>query len=280
MRPAAMGALALVAAACTAPVKQYDIMSTTLTCEQANEHAYRTLVVMGFTVTAFEPAAVGRRGLLRGSRETSAGGEAATVRVTCDGQAVAVEASQDGRVLGQIDFKRGYYMSFAGLEEQAAMRSSAAAAEEARSFATKREKGVQVVLEPVRGLGAKLDFDLDLAAGGVLPVKLQIKNVTERAYRVDPREVVLVRADGQRVPPLTTAQAAAQVATALRAQGVAVGDDEVRRRLDARQVTGTEVPATQSLTGYLYYPLAAYVKGRVVLEDPAAEESEGFVVEF
>jgi len=111
-------------------------------------------------------------------------------------------------------------------------------------------------------------------------VKLQIKNVTERAYRVDPREVVLVRADGQRVPPLTTAQAAAQVATALRAQGVAVGDDEVRRRLDARQVTGTEVPATQSLTGYLYYPLAAYVKGRVVLEDPAAEESEGFVVEF
>jgi hypothetical protein len=280
MRRVAMGVLVLFAGACTAPVRQYDIMSSTLTCEQANEYAYRTLEAMKFSITAFEPAAVGRTGVVRGSRDTTTGGQAATVRVTCNGQSVVIDASEDGRLLGQSEFKRGYYMSFTGLQSQEEIRANAAAAEEARPFAAKREKGVQVLLEPVRGLQAKLDFDLDLAAGGILPVKLEIKNVTERAYRLDLQDVVLVRADGQRVPPLATAEAAAQVVAALRGQGVALTDDDVRRRLAAHEITDTTVPSTRSVSGYLYYPLASYVKGRVVLEDPAAEESEGFVFQF
>ena len=59
-----------------------------------------------------------------------------------------------------------------------------------------------------------------------------------------------------------------------------VNDAEITSRLQERLLQSRAVPANQNVHGYLFYPAAAYTKGRVSLEDEATEESEGFVVEF
>ncbi len=141
-----------------------------------------------------------------------------------------------------------------------------------------------MLLEPVTGLGAKLDFDLDLAAVGVLPVRVIINNVTPRTYRFDPDDIVLVQSDGARVHPISVGEAARRIGDVERqkatAESARPSSAEVTQRLQTRLLTGRSVAANQTLKGYLYYPLASYVKGRVTLEDQESEESEGFVVQF
>jgi hypothetical protein len=286
--PAARSLVAYTAvmllAACTPPVRQYDIKNQKLTCEQGNQYAYKTLRAMGFTVTQFEPAAAGRQGTLRATRQEGGSAQNATVVITCSGT-VSLDASEDGRILGQLDLKRAFYMAFTGVAAMEAVNETAAREEAQRPLAAKKEKGLQVLLEPVTGLGSKLDFDLDLAAGGVLPVRILIANATPRTYTFDPDDIVLIQKDGVRVPPISVTTAAQRVTDVLRqmpaGQGALPPDNaEVRRRLEARVLSLHAVTANQTTTGYLFYPLAPYVKGRVSLEDQETEESEGFVVEF
>ena len=47
--------------------------------------------------------------------------------------------------------------------------------------ASQQRGDLQVLLEPIRGQEAKLDFKLDLAAAGVLPVRVTIANRTPHA---------------------------------------------------------------------------------------------------
>ena len=286
VRTALAASLVLLAAtACTPPIRQFDLKQQPLTCEQANADTYETLRTMGFTVTAFDPAAIGRVGTIRATREDRGSTQNVTVVITCTGRGADIDASEDNRWLGLLEFKRGFYLAFTATAAQAASASVAARDESERPFEQKRLKGLQVLLEPVLGLGAKLDFDFDLAAAGVLPVRVTINNVTTRTYRFDPSDVVMIGKDGTRVPPLTVAAAAQRVVDAARQP--TAGDKmaspdgaEVARRLQERLLQSHTVPAKQSVKGYLFYPSAPYVKGRISLEDVATEETEGFVVEF
>jgi hypothetical protein len=272
-------------AACTPPIRQFDLANQALTCVQANESTYRTLQSMNFTVTEFSPAVVGRPGRLRGTREERGATQNVTVAITCNGRTADVDADEERKLLGRLEFKRGFYLAFTATAARAAADTPAARQEAARPPAQKKDKGLQVLLTPVWGLGAKLDFDLDLAAAGVLPVLVTMSNVTPRTYTFDPADVVLVEKDGTRVRPITVDAAADRVVEIERqgaaASGAVPGDRaEVVRRLQAQALRGHSLAANQSLKGYLFYPLAPYVKGRVALEDQASEETEGFVVEF
>jgi hypothetical protein len=269
--------------ACTPPVRQYELKSQKLTCAQANDYAYRTLQSMKFTITAFEPAIVGHAGTLRGTRQDR-GTQNVTVVVTCDGGNANVSASEDGKWLGQLEFKRGFFLAFTGTAAQTAVSESVASAEAKRPLEQKQRKGLYVRLEPVGGLGAKLDFDLDLAAAGVLPVLVSINNATPRTYALDPDDVTLAQADGTRVHPLAVAAAVQRVAVGAGQQAQtgtsASNSAEITQRLEGHLLTTRSVGPNQSVKGYLYFPLGAYVKGRVSLEDTESEEAEGFVVEF
>ncbi len=112
--------LAATAAACTPPIRQFDLENQTLTCEHVNQYAYKTLRSMGFTITQFEPAAVQRPGTLRGSRDEH-GTQSVTVIITCTGTTAAVDASEDGRYLGQIEFKRDFHVGFTATPAAAAV---------------------------------------------------------------------------------------------------------------------------------------------------------------
>jgi hypothetical protein len=272
---------ALLLAGCTLPVNQYALHKQALTCEEANTYAYRTLQNLGYTVTALEPAAPGQPGRVHGSRDVkSYGVHTVTVVVKCNGHTADVNASEDGKFLGQVDFKRAFYLSFTSSVSMAAADAAAAASGQRAPSA-----GLQVLLKPVRGLAAKLELGLDLAAAGVLPVHVTLSNGTARVYTLDPTEdIVLAKADGTRVRPMRVAEVARAV-VAVPGTSPAPGSHPtdtaaVRRRLKAQQLSTHAVAAHQIIKGYLFFPLAPYVKGRVSLEDRQTEETEGFVVEF
>jgi hypothetical protein len=284
IRGAACHAALLLVSACAFPLRQFELKDRPFDCKQANRYAYFTLRSMGFSLNALEPATVDHAGAMHGIRKTETGTESATVAITCHKAGGAdITASQDAAFLGQTEFKRGFYMSFTGVVSQEEGQAEAAQAEAARPFEEKKRKGLQVWLRPVPGLGSRLDFNLDLDAGSVLPVLVTVNNVTTRTYRLDPSAIVLIRHDGTRVPPLALHDAAQQVETA--AATHATGNSPpvlatVIRELESHRFTARSVAPTQRLSGYLYYPAAEYTKGRVVLEDAESEESEGFVVEF
>jgi hypothetical protein len=274
------------AAACTPPIRYFDLKRQPLTCEQANARTLRTLQEMGFTITAFEPAAAGRRGTLRGTRQER-GTQNITVVLTCGSQGVDVDASEDGKLLGQLEFKRAFYLGFTSVVQQAMAAEVAAQTGAETPLQEHKGGGLRVLIEPVRGLSSKLDFDLDLPAAGVLPVRITIDNATARTYRFDPADIVLIQKDGTRVRPLPVDAATRRIADAERQRAAATPETavahdsgEIAQRLQQRALEGSSVSAHQTAKGYLFYPLAPYVKARVSLEDKESEETEGFVVEF
>lgn len=280
VRAGSITACIVVFVACTPPIRQFDLDNQRLTCDKANSYALRTMQAMGFTVTAFEPAAVGRTGTLRGTRDEQ-GVQNVTVTLTCREHDVDIDASEDGKFLNRLEFRRGFYLSFTGIV-QAAEITDAAAREAALHPAQDRKgPGLRVLLEPVPGQAAKLDFNADLAAAGVLPVRVTIVNGTTRTYRFDPADVALVERDGTRVRPLSIDDVAQRIAAAPRPSDAAAPDaSSLMQQLRARALSGDPIAANQTVKGYAFFPLGRYAKGRVSLEDQATEESEGFVVEF
>jgi hypothetical protein len=272
------------ALSCTPPVLQYGLENQKLTCARANHYSYRTLEAMGFEISAFEPAAVGHPGTIHASRKER-GVENVTVTITCRSDGAAdINASEDGRLFGQVEFKRGFYLAFTSVAEQTAANEAAARVEAQRPLEEKKEKGLRVLLQPMPGQAAKLDFALDLAADGILPVRVTINNASARSYSLDANDVALIQRDGTRVHPLPIDQVVERVGTAerTRSDGTAATTDSaaISQPLHERLLKVRTVAAGQQLSGYLYFPLGSYSKGRVTLEDQQSEETEGFVVEF
>jgi hypothetical protein len=56
--------------------------------------------------------------------------------------------------------------------------------------------------------------------------------------------------------------------------------DVITQLLDGKRLIATRVGPHSEVTGYLYFPLADYVRARAVLTEEDSDEAEGFVVEF
>jgi hypothetical protein len=274
--------------ACTPPIKQYDIKDESLGCDEANRFAYQALTGMGFEVTEFEPAAPGRRGTLRGTRErsgTQAGTQSAVVKIDCDPEGVSVVASDEGNLLGQRDLKWGFYLGFLAARDTSAVRKEMEgkiAAGTAPESMQRRD--VRILLNPIADHSAKLDFGFHAAARGVLPLRVRINNLTERSYLLDPEAIRLTRADRQRVRPISPDQAAALITAARDADTknavTPMSLDEVSARLRQKLFTVNRLPPGAEADGFLYFPAGDYERGRVLLTEEASGETEGFLIEF
>jgi len=278
----------LYLAACTTPLQQFELRDRPLSCEDANQVSYKTLRAMGFTLTAFEPAKPGKPGVLKGFRQRSgpdAERQNVTVDIECAPTGVSVDAHEDYALLDQIEFKRGFYHSFTNI---VSMTAADEAMEERIDAGTappsQQRNDLQVLVEPIRGHEAKLYFDIDLAAGGILPLRLTMNNRTANRYRLNPDEIRLTRKDRKRVSSLTPAQAAARVVAArLPGGGEPVTNaslDAVTKRLRDELFAAAAVEPGENLSGYLYFPLGDYQRARVVVIEDRSGESEGFMVEF
>jgi hypothetical protein len=274
--------------ACSPPIKQFELRDQTLSCEEANEMSYKTLRAMGFTLTAFEPAKPGNAGVLKGHRQRPGPPpyrQSVTVDIECAPSGTSIDAHEDSTLLDQVEFKRGFYHSFTNI---VSMTAAEQALEERIDAGTappsQQRRDLQVLVEPVRGHEAKLYFEIDLAAGGILPLRLTMNNRTAHRYRLKPEEIRLTRTDRKRVSSLTPEQAAARVAEARQPKTgepvTTASLESVTNRLRGELFVADAVEPGERLSGFLYFPLAEYQRARVVVVEDGSGESEGFMVEF
>jgi hypothetical protein len=280
-------AACLTPSACNPPIRQYDLKNQPLTCPEANRYAYRTVKAMGFSASRFDPAQPGRPGEIRGRRErpgASGGEQRIAVRVTCTPNGADIDAREEGS-LDQITLKRGFHHSFTNIVSMTEAEEHLEEQIDAGTAPPSQQRhDLQVLVEPVRGQGAKLDFDFDLAAAGVLPVRVEINNWTSRGYTLEPDRIRLQRKDRRRVDSIPPAEVAERVVGARDPDsGEPVTDlprPAVLERLRERVFSAHEIAPGDKVEGYLYFPLAEYLRARVVLTEGESGEVEGFLVEF
>lgn len=278
----------LLLAACNAPIRQYDLNDQPLSCDEANRLSYRTIEAMRFKVGEFQPGAPGQPGVIKASRVVSGENgreQSVTVTVVCTPTGANIDASEDGAFLNQLEFKRAFHHAYLNVVSMNAARQQldqqilAGTAPESQ-----QRRDLKVVVQPQRGQASKLDFAFDLAAAGVLPVRVAIANLTPRTYTLDVAAIRLTRADRERVAALTPAEAAERIANAKQGSPpqpvTALSRTAIADALVLHQFAAREIAPGAEREGFLYFPLGDYISARVVLTDKESGEDEGVRVEF
>jgi hypothetical protein len=325
-------------AAATAVSRGYEIHTSDLTCDDANRHVQQALGGMHMRITDFRKAEPGSPGYAEAVRAKDEGGSMkGTVDIRCDAGMVHVVPDSAGFSAGS-EFERGFFLSMTGRADlvveregrystgvvhkrentTASARATAdsaldadAALESAQAndaggdtpFAESAEGGVEVQVELVRGFATVLDFEANVSAAGILPVKITVGNKTKRSYDFDPRAVAL-RKDGtaDRTEPMPARQAVERLQShGAQAEGKApegegeaanegvaggaevdgLGDVQAASRIiPEREIKAVRLAPGQNVSGYLYFPDGEYDRARVTMTDVATGETEGFVVEF
>lgn len=271
-----------VLVACASMHSQYAVRRNNLTCDQANRYAFQSLRSLGYTVTSFEPAAVGRAGVLRGNKsEENRSSHDGVVRITCDPSEVLLEAKEEQLLSQDLTFTRGFYLAFTGIADHASAGNAYA---EQQSGGT-TGGGVKFKIQPQLALETKLDFGEDLAAGGVLAVKVNVQNGSSITYTLDPSAIELRPRGGTgKVTQLDLGAAAAAVARAAK-DGLDPGiagptAQSIEDTLRKRALKGGTLAPGASAEGFVYFPVGSYARARATLVDVDSQESEGFLVEF
>jgi hypothetical protein len=274
--------LAAWAVACTPMHAQYNVRRSNITCDQANRYAFQSLKSLGYTVTSFEPAAVGRAGVLRATKsEEGSSSHDGIVHIACDSSEVRLEASEEQFLSQDMTFTRGFYLAFTGIADHST--ENAAYAEEQAGGAT--EGGVKFKIQPQLALETKLDFGEDLAAGGVLAVKVVVQNGSPVTYTLDPAAIELrPRGGSDKVGQIAIGDAAKAVAKAAAADldpGIpGPSASSIETTLRQRALVGRTLKPGDKAEGFVYFPTGSYARARATLVDVESGESEGFLVEF
>ncbi len=249
----ALMAVATAVSACAAPAR-YAIQRPDLTCARATRVAHRSVVELGYTVTALLPARPDRAGEVVVKR-TGPEGEAETARVviTCGGQGAVLQPYEDA-LFPNYEFSRAFGYSFKALVQRPDE-------EEPRANA-----GLEVLVEALTVYQALLDLDGVPTVGDTALVRITVRNHTDRAVALDPARIDLVPAGGEAAAPLAGSKLEAALAPGAAAERVRT------ERLAARPIA----PHTTA-RGYLVYPAGDYREARIAIEDVETGETEGFV---
>jgi len=266
--------LALVAA-CTPALRRFDLVDQPVTCQEATPLAYRTVTALRYRATSLEPATASRRGVLNASRTGTDGEERLTVTIDCNAGGVTLDATRDGLLAQQAETRQAFYNTFLAVRANAAAEAEAARQQIAGSAPAARQRGdLQVAVTPLPGPASRLEFPVDLSSAGLLPVRVEITNLTTRTYAVDPAAAHLTGADRRRTAALPPADAAAQLSSGPGSLAA------LRDALISRALTAAEIPPGGQRRGFLYFPDGAYASATIVLTDVVTAEAEVVRVEF
>jgi hypothetical protein len=274
----------VVSLGCASMQSQYEVRRNNLSCDQANRYALQSMRSLGYDVTAFEPAAVGRDGVLRGGKSDPASGRSlghdGVVHITCESTGVRLAAAQDKLVSQDVTFSRGFYLAFTGLADNATTDKVYADAQSGGAT----EGGVKFKIEPQLALETKLDFGEDLGAGGVLAVKVTVQNGSKITYTLDPSAIELRPRGGPgKVTQMDFGEASRAIAKAATAgldPGIAGPTPaSIEATLRKRALVGGTLPPGGHAEGFVYFPSGSYARARATLVDESGE-SAGFLVEF
>lgn len=88
-------------------------------CEQANQRTTTAMTHLGFTITSSSPALMGKRGVIKGSRDGSHGQETVMVTILCGSEAIFMDTTADNPLLKSPEFlqpisdvRRGFFAYF------------------------------------------------------------------------------------------------------------------------------------------------------------------------
>lgn len=279
-----LAACAAMLAACASMQSQYNVRRSNLSCDQANRYAFQSVKSLGYTVTTFEPAAVGRAGVLRGTKSEDGGRSGShdgVVHIVCDATEVRLDAAEEQFLSQDLTFTRGFYLAFTGIADHA--ESGVAYADEQSGGSA--SGGVKFKIQPQLALETKLDFGEDLAAGGVLAVKVTVQNGSAETYTLAVDAIELRRREGTdkvvQIDIPTAAKAIAKATAADLSPGIpGPSPASIESTLRERSLKGRTLKPGDSAEGFVYFPVGSYARARATLVDVATGESEGFLVEF
>jgi hypothetical protein len=93
-------------------------------CEQANQRTTTAMTHLGFTITASSPALMGKRGVIKGSRDGAHGQETVMVTILCGSEAIFMDTTADSPLLKSPEFlqpisdvRRGFFAYFKPMAE-------------------------------------------------------------------------------------------------------------------------------------------------------------------
>lgn len=219
-------------------------------CEQGNRISRLAVERRGFTVTEFTPAAIGKPGIVKGTKE---GEKTGVITISCEpNHNVEMETSMDGPLARHKDFYitisnfyQGFYAHFKGERGLIAAEKVPAS-----------DNQIHVLMKPLNGTEMKIAFGAE--SKKYLPVQVEIANRTKRSYQLEVEQVMLMSSAGGRVKPLP----------------------EKKDAFPAQALANQTLAPGTSIRGYLYYPPGSYTGARGSFMEEKSQEREGFDVRF
>ncbi len=219
-------------------------------CEQGNRISRLAIERLGFVVSEFTPAAIGKPGIVKGTKE---GEKPAVITISCEpNHNVMMETSMDGPLARNKEFYitisnfyQGFYAVFKGERGMVAAEKIPAS-----------DNQIHVAMKPLNDTDMQMAFGVD--SKKYLPVQVEIANRTKRSYQLDIAQVMLMSSAGGRVKPLA----------------------EKNGGFPAQALANQTIAPGTSIKGYLYYPIGLYSGARGSLTEAQSQEREGFDVQF
>jgi len=245
--------LIVVALGCPTPAI-YTEVRPGLGCERATRVSYNTLQALGYTITNVVVASPERSGTVAGTKIMPDGStRTGRVVITCDARGARVQPIEDALV-PDYEFSRGFGYGFKELVKHPDVEQPWVAS------------GLQVLVHAISPQEATLDLGGVPTTAGAVPVRVTIRNDTDRAVAFDPARLELVDAAGAPASALGGDALAAAIASG--AAGERVRGELLRAR---------RVAANTTASGYLVFPPGTYREARVTIDDVETGEGEGFV---
>jgi hypothetical protein len=242
-----------LAAGCPTP-SQYKEVRPGLSCDRATRVAYRTLTELGYTITELVPATPGTNGSVVGTKKLRDGNQTTgRVRIECNAEGATIVPIEDS-AFPDFQFSRAFGYSFKSLVQQPDVEAPKAAI------------GLEVLVKAINPHEAVLDLGGPATVGGAVPVRITIRNHTDRAVAVDPKRIDLMNDAGD-----------AKTALAGGALDAALAPGAAGARVRKEQLSGRKVPARTTVEGFLVYPPGTYREAQIGIEDVETGETEGFV---
>ncbi|MGH8060133.1 MAG: hypothetical protein ACREOH_23330, partial [Candidatus Entotheonellia bacterium] len=160
--------LSLTAVSCgiQQPPRKQTIAVPTLSCEEANRLAYRTVTVLGYTPASLKVATPGQPGHIHAQKEGAKDGR---VTITCMESGAVVEPEKAGLEIPSLVGPAERPGEFPQIFRQTfnILRSS-----QEIVAARGPEKGLNLTMTPLNSFESQLELGADLPASGVLAVRV------------------------------------------------------------------------------------------------------------
>jgi hypothetical protein len=218
-------------------------------CEQANRISRLAVEHLGYTVTEFTPAAVGKPGIVKGKKAKE---PEVFITLFCEGRMVTMDTSMDSPLLRNsefytalTDFRRGFFATYKAQRGVVVPSTTATSGDQ-----------LQVFMRPLSKSDAKATLGAEIST--IVAVRVEITNPTKRSYQLDPEKIMLVSLSGERVKPLP----------------------DKDNTFPVHALTNQSIAPGAQVKGYLYYPLGTYTGARGALVEEKSQEREGFEAPF